>query len=501
MFKPTPKLWFAIALIANPLLSNSALAQQAQLHKFEHTNVLGTSFEMSIKASTEQADKAQKQVLAEIERLQSVFSSYDANSEVSQLNQHNKPANGQVSADLLTLVKACEQWQKSQPKAFSCRLGKVIDMWRAHEEQQKRPVRPEIRAIARTALESNYSVKDLLAAKSNDDFNWNFGGIAKGYILDQAMSVAKASANDASAIKIDIGGDAVYWQSPQQQKWQVGLAIPNAVDDSNEHLLGSLSIDSGAVAYSGHSSRTYDIARRSYSHILAPRDGWPTHNPVTAIVKAPDATSADALATAFAVNDVSHSLDWLAKHPEYSALLIDRDGRQFASANWYQNYAAQGEDKSQEIAGYQAQIQFTLPKMDVAKYRKPYVAIWITDDKGKMVKNLLLLGTGENWLDQIRSWWRKQGRKSPSLIDGFARPTRRPGQYQLLWDGRDDFGQSVPEGEYRLFAEAVREHGSYEKISLPFQLGHQKQSVSKKGKKEIASLSFKSSVRKHQTSH
>lgn len=501
MFKTTSKLWVAIALIAASLLSNSAQAKSNELRKFVAENVLGTSFEMSIAAPAEQAKQAQVKVLAEIARLQKVFSSYDENSELSQLNRLAKGEGIKLSGDMLALIQACQQWQKAQPKSFSCRLGKVIDMWRLHQQQQKRPVRPEFRAVARAALESSYNLDDLIAAKVNEDFNWNFGGIAKGYILDQAMVVAKQAASKANAIKIDIGGDAVYWQSSQSKTadWNVGIAIPNAIDDSNDNLLGTVEISTGAIAYSGHSSRTYDIARRSYSHILAPRDGWPTHNPVTAIVKAPDATSADALATAFAVNDVSQSLDWLERHPQYSALLIDSEGRQFASTNWYQSYTAKGQQDS--VIGFQAKIQFSLPKIDVAKYRKPYVAIWITDNKGKIVKNLLLLGTGENWLDQIRSWWRKQGRKSPSLIDGFARPTRRPGQYQLLWNGRDDFGQALPAGEYRLFAEAVREHGSYEKISLPFQLGQEPQSVSKRGKKEIESLALESSVHKRRSSH
>lgn len=482
----------AISLMAVLLLSPSVKAVKAQdseLQKFTRSNVLGTSFEMGVKSSIDEAKQAQAAALAEIDRLASVFSTYEPSSEVSELNQNG--VTNAPSKDLVALIRLCEKWQKSLPKSFSCRLGNVIAMWQSFEQQQQRPNRVDIRKTARAAQQSNFSVDDLKAGIANQDFTWDFGGIAKGYILDKAMEVAKMSAPNANAIKIDIGGDGVYWSSlsDNRQQWQVGLAVPHSIDDGQAIRLGILNINRGAIAYSGHSSRSRTIARRAYSHILAPRDGWPKHSPITAIVKAPDATSADALATALAVSDISVALDWLEKNPRYAALLIDSDGRQYASNNWYQNYQAQHTDE-QTNKGYQAKISFTLPKIDVVKYRKPYVSLWIADKKGKVVKNLLILGQSERWMQENRSWWRTQGRKTPQLLDGFARPTRRPGHYEVIWNGRDDFGQSLPEGEYRLFAEASREHGDYEKISLPFNLMNQKQALTKNGKKEIDALTI-----------
>jgi len=475
--------------------SSSVQANELTLKQFERSNVLGTSFEMSIAAPAIQAELAQNEVLNEIKRLEMVFSTYNADSEVSQLNQLGKPLASGPSKDLVAVVELCRQWQRILPKSFSCRLGNVIKMWQSYENDQQRPERAGIRAKARIAQLSEYSVDDLVAQKPNTEFTWDFGGIAKGYILDQAMKVAKTKASKATAIKIDIGGDSVYWQKAGSNKadWLIGLAAPKQIDDSKETLIGTLTLANGAIAYSGHKSRARKIGRREYSHILAPRDGWPTHNPVTAIVKAPDATSADALATALAGSEISASLDWLKKHKQYAALLIDADGRQYASENWYQNYVEKNSTAAQD---YQAKISFSLPKLNVVDYRKPYVAIWVADQKGKVVKNLLILGQSERWMQENRAWWRKQGRKTPQLLDGFARPTRRPGQYDIVWNGRDDFGQQLSAGKYRLYAEAAREHGGHEKISLDFELGQTKQIISKKGKEEIGALTFKSSASK-----
>ncbi len=147
----------------------------------------------------------------------------------------------------------------------------------------------------------------------------------------------------------------------------------------------------------------------------------------------------------------------------------------------------------------QAKISFSLPKINDAEYRKPYVAIWIANQKGQVVKNLLILGQTERWMQENRSWWRVQGRKAPNLLDGFARPTRRPGKYTITWNGRDDYGKQLPKGQYKLYAEVAREKAGHEKIFLTIELGDQKQSMSKKGKAEIGSLTFKSFVQNNKS--
>lgn len=474
------------------LFAANGKADETVLENFSRTHVLGTSFEMSIDVARKDAEAAEKAVISEIKRLEKIFSTYDRSSEVSQLNLEGA-VDKNVSDELLDVINRCTYWQKQLTKSFSCKMGQVVQMWQNFEQQQARPDRVLIRERARAAQQSDYDINDLLSGKPNNEFSWDFNGIAKGYILDKAMTIAKLAAPNASAIKLDIGGDAVYWQSTKSSMpiWSVGVAVPGTIDDSQETRLGTYRIRTGAIAYSGHSSRARKIERREYSHLLAPRDGWPRHNPVTAIVKAENAVSADALATALATSDISVSLDWLAKHPQYSALLIDNEGRHYASSNWYQGYIEKKAD-TDTSTDYQTKISFTLPKISTAKYRKPYVSLWVTDKKGKIVKTLMVLGKSERWMQENRSWWRIQGRKSPQLLDGFARPTRRPGQYNVIWNGRDDFGNLLSAGEYRLFIEASREHGDHEKLSIPFELGAEKQKLSKKGNKEIEKLVLES---------
>lgn len=67
----------------------------------------------------------------------------------------------------------------------------------------------------------------------------------------------------------------------------------------------------------------------------------------------------------------------------------------------------------------QMTVSFDIPRMKVAEYHRPYIAIWIEDEKGKAVTTLRVLydvdlkaDDGRKWLADMRAWWRKAGRNT-----------------------------------------------------------------------------------------
>lgn len=465
-------------------ISPSALAG---IQSFEHDNVLGSSLIITIDAGPSQAKHAETAAIAEIQRLENIYSSYNKNSELNKINTGSN-ASIRASSDFFTMVKLCQQWRRQLPMAFSCRLGEVKQAWQQAEAIQARPDRKAIRTIARKAMYSEYNLEQLIQGKTPTEFNWDFGAIAKGFIIDRALDAAKHAAPQAQAIGIDIGGDSRVWQDQKnhqgsQQPWLVNVANPARLDDSQDNLIGQLDIRNGAIAYSSHTARTVSIGRRQYSHIVKPRDGWPKDFPNSAIVIAATATEADAIATALTTMDLGPALDWVNQRAETEALLIDKQGRQFPSSGWQQRFS------KTEPGLVTATITFSLPKISSGNYRKPYVALWLENNKRKVVKNFLLLGDNERWMSKNSYWWRRLGRKEPELLQVFARPTRRAGEYQVVWQGQDDYGKPLAQGNYKLMIEAAREHGGHEKITIEFELGRPVKKT-EKGKHEIQSLTL-----------
>ncbi|EDP57819.1 DUF2271 domain-containing protein [Vibrio sp. AND4] len=115
-------------------------------------------------------------------------------------------------------------------------------------------------------------------------------------------------------------------------------------------------------------------------------------------------------------------------------------------------------------------FEFELPKIDTSMYARPYVAVWVEDDERKPVKTIQLWVGKDEWLKDIRSWWRKVGRYDRELVDAVTSATRPAGQYRFVWDGTNDDGQRLQQGDYTLHMEVVREHGGRNYLRQKIQL-------------------------------
>lgn len=119
----------------------------------------------------------------------------------------------------------------------------------------------------------------------------------------------------------------------------------------------------------------------------------------------------------------------------------------------------------------QVTVNFSLPEQQTSDYRRPYVAVWV-ESEGKLVRNIALWADEEDWFKDLRKWWRKSGRYLQS-VDGFSSATRKPGNYQVSWDLKDEKGQLVADGEYQIMIEAAREYGSRSLQKQRVKIGHQ----------------------------
>lgn len=116
-----------------------------------------------------------------------------------------------------------------------------------------------------------------------------------------------------------------------------------------------------------------------------------------------------------------------------------------------------------------AQARWAGMKLDITfefagngfRYRPPYVAVWLENAQGLPVRTLAVWfeqsRKGMRWLNELKRWYR-----SNELTEAVSGPTRMLGRYTLSWDGKDDKGNLVSQGDYYVCVELVREHGPYE---------------------------------------
>ena len=143
-------------------------------------------------------------------------------------------------------------------------------------------------------------------------------------------------------------------------------------------------------------------------------------------------------------------------------------------------------------------VTLDVPTIRTAAYHRPYVAVWIEqqDTAQTAVRTIALWyeagdtargeGTGEQYLKDIRTWWRKGGRAMTLPIAGVTGPTRAPGRQTVTVPGARM--ASLPRGTYNIVVEAAREQGGREIVRVPFTWGGAANTASAAGTSELGAV-------------
>lgn len=129
------------------------------------------------------------------------------------------------------------------------------------------------------------------------------------------------------------------------------------------------------------------------------------------------------------------------------------------------------------VSAADLEVQVEIPRLSVAEYHRPYVAMWIERPDQSLVGNLAVwydLQTnksekGTTWLKDLRQWWRKSGRELTMPVDGVSGATRPPGSHVVAFRGNRSALSGLAPGSYQLVIEAAREVGGRELLRIPFQ--------------------------------
>ncbi len=119
----------------------------------------------------------------------------------------------------------------------------------------------------------------------------------------------------------------------------------------------------------------------------------------------------------------------------------------------------------------QISVVVEVPKLEARPYHRPYVAIWIETSQRQGRETLAVWHEQDEWLKDMRQWWRKLGRADRSKYDGVSGATRKPGTYTVQWSARDSQGSPLEPGEYFINIEAAREQGGRDFIKQKVKLG------------------------------
>ena len=284
-------------------------------HRFAH-NAMGAVFEVVVAGGdVKYAGEASMAAFADVDVIEKQLSRFIESSDISQIN-HAKPDQWiRVGSHTFDCIKAAAQAYADTDGAFDVTIGPLMKCWRTPEGDPRQPSPGELakaRAhVGMRLLELNET--DRTVRVKVEGVQLDLGGIGKGYAVDRIVDGLKEWGIQSAFVN---GGDSTVYglgRPPGKDGWPAGVGgVGNEPEPRYTIALRDMSLSGSAIHGRGR-------------HIMDPKTGQPSMGKVAAWSLCPNATTADALSTAFFVMPPEQVEQYCVKHPDTCGMIAMAD--------------------------------------------------------------------------------------------------------------------------------------------------------------------------------
>ena len=259
--------------------------------------------------------------VAEVARLEKIFSLYRDDSQLVRLNRSGRLS--RPSADLLALLSQSREIHALTQGAFDPSIQPLWQAYANHFTQQPHSESAPPDAVLQRALglvDFNQVHFDQAAvAFARPGMALSFNGIAQGYITDRITEMLREAGLTRALVDM---GEIRALNTQDDAVWQAGIRNP----DNEEAVLLNVPLHNRALATSGGYGTVMDEAGR-FTHLFNPKNGSSSPRYRSVSVMAPAAAAADALSTAFSVSSPAAIRRAAAQVAGLKAWLVLPDGQ------------------------------------------------------------------------------------------------------------------------------------------------------------------------------
>ena len=272
------------------------------------------------------ADQLILRSLAEVARLERVFSLYREDSALVRLNREGRLDDPPL--DLVRLLGEAERFSALTGGAFDITVQPLWDVYASHfARPDADPSGPPHDVIADALSRTGHAGVsfDERQAQLRPGMEVTLNGIAQGYVTDRVVDLLRASGIGHALV--DMGETRAIGGHPLGGPWSAGLEDPAHPGQVAERI----ALLDRAVATSGGYGTQFDEAGR-FNHIFDPGDGSTSWRYLSVSVVAATATMADALSTAFTLMPLERTAP-VVRALGLSAHFAMRDGSRVLQTN------------------------------------------------------------------------------------------------------------------------------------------------------------------------
>ncbi|EGK08337.1 FAD:protein FMN transferase [Kingella kingae] len=235
--------------------------------------------------------------LAEVTRLEKIFSVYQDNSQVSRLNRAGSLH--APSADLLAVLNQVQRIHRITQGAFDPTVQVLWQQFAQHfSRQPNSQTAPNVQAALRRVGWKNVRVNSQHIAFTQANMAITLNGIAQGYITDRITQLLQ---NEGLTYALVDMGETRHLDTHKQHLQHAKIQNPKG-NGTLQNV--AIPVQNQALATSSGFGTPFDVAGK-FTHLFDPRTGSSAPRYQSVSVLADNAALADALSTAFAVSSES----------------------------------------------------------------------------------------------------------------------------------------------------------------------------------------------------
>lgn len=268
-----------------------------------------------------------REIWTEFDRIGNIFNAFDPDSETGRLNSSARQGMTSVSSDMMEVLLVSQKLWETSGGAFDPTMLPVKRMWEDAVRDQKVPSNRDIlKTMSSVGFENVAIYEDSGKIRiKKRDIRFDFGGVAKGYAVDQVAGVLEAHGIPAALIAL--AGEIRTFGDNNGRPWRIGIQHPLDMGE----VWGAVSAETDIrVSTSGNYRQPLRIAGREFYHIFDPDTGRPVSEKilgVTTLCASGKASGAflDGAATAIVVLGAKKGMVF-AEKTGIEALIIRKSG-------------------------------------------------------------------------------------------------------------------------------------------------------------------------------
>lgn len=260
--------------------------------------------------------------LAEIRRIETLMTTWKADSEVSKINAAAGKTAVVIGDETFAVIKESVHTSEISEGTFDITFHTLHGLWKFDEDIDPHPptdkeIKKRLAFLGWRNIKLDAPNKSVMLTKPETQIS--LGGIAKGYAVDKAAAVLTAAG--LTSFFVQAGGDLyAKGKKPDGSDWQAGIRDPRGKEGQ---YFAKIPLSDHAFSTAGDYERSYVVNGKRYHHIIDPRTGQPASACRSVTIWAPNAFIADAIDDAVFILGPEKGLKLVESIEGVAAVVVD----------------------------------------------------------------------------------------------------------------------------------------------------------------------------------